>query len=525
MGSAVSGPVWSWPGGQVVQGARFGADRAGARAVRRHTLADAAARRHTGSNVMKVTLKLTGLLALVIILVVSAEAAFRVRREVAVFRADAERDHQLLGHAISAAFVHVWKTNGRRDALALLADADAADQRLQIRWLPASAERGAGPPEKVTRHVTTPPRSLTTYVPVVLDEHQLGTLGVSENLEGQQRYLTGAIWSVITIGAAAALGWIAVTWVVGSTVIGRPVHRLVECARRIGEGDFDARAQIRSRDELGELAAELAAMAANIAHAQKSLREETELRLQMAEQLRHADRLTTVGRLASGVAHELGTPLNVIHARAEMIESGETEEPANCARIIREQSVRITKIVRQLLDFARKRPAELQRSDLGGMARNVRELLASLARKRQVTIDLQTPEDGAVALVAPDQIEQVMTNVLVNAIQASPDGGAVHVEVFTAAAMSQRPGGVMRDCVVFRVSDDGPGISADVERHLFDPFFTTKEVGMGTGLGLSVSYGIVDEHDGWIEVSSPERGGATFTIYIPCDRKASPPIS
>jgi two-component system NtrC family sensor kinase len=472
---------------------------------------------------MKVTLKLTGLLALVIILVVSAEAAFRVRREVAVFRTDAERDHQLLGQAIAAAFVHVWRTRGKQEALTLLADADAADQRLKISWLPSD---GGGKPAtgRVTRHVEMAPRSLTTYVPVELDDREIGTLGVSENLEGQQRYLVGAVRSVSMIAVAMALGWIAVTWVVGTMVVGRPARRLVEYARRIGQGDFSARPQISSRDELGQLAAELELMAQNISQAQDSLREETELRLQMAEQLRHADRLTTVGRLASGVAHELGTPLNVIHARAEMIESGETDELTDCARIIREQSVRITKIIRQLLDFARKRPSELQRSDLGAMARSVGELLNSLARKRSITIDLQAPADGAFALVAPDQIEQVMTNVLVNAIQASPDGGCVRAEVFTSTATSLRPGGVSRDCVVFRVSDEGPGIPADIEPHLFDPFFTTKDVGKGTGLGLSVSYGIVDEHDGWIEVSSPEQGGATFTIYIPCNRKV-PPVS
>jgi signal transduction histidine kinase len=473
---------------------------------------------------MKVTLKLTGLLALVVLLVVGAEAGFRVQREMAVFRADAERDHQLLGQAVAAAFVHVWRTSGDKEALALLSDANAADPRTEVRWLPAETEGLQSMPDGVPRHVSTEPHSLTTYIPVAVDGHRVGVLGVSENLEGQQRYLKGAVWSVLTVAAATALGWIAVTWVVGSIVVGQPAHRLVERARQIGQGDFEPRLQHRRRDELAELGEELDIMAENIAQAQTRLRLETELRVQMAEQLRHADRLTTVGRLAAGVAHELGTPLNVIQARAEMIETGEADDPTDCARIVREQSVRITKIVRQLLDFARKRPAELEWSDLGAAARNAADLLASLAKKRGIVIDVEAPDAGPFAQVAPHAIEQVLTNVLVNAIQASPDNGCVRAEVFATTATSPRLG-MVRDCVVFRVSDQGPGIPADVEQHLFDPFFTTKDVGLGTGLGLSVSYGIVDEHEGWIEVSSSEEGGAAFTIFIPCNRKTPPAAS
>jgi signal transduction histidine kinase len=215
----------------------------------------------------------------------------------------------------------------------------------------------------------------------------------------------------------------------------------------------------------------------------------------------------------------MGTPLNVIDARAEMIEQAETDDVSACARVVRDQVKRITRIVRQLLDFARKRPLELEPCDFGATARGVAELLSSMARKRQVDIHVTAPEAGPIALAATGQIEQVLTNIVVNAVQASPEGGRVDVEVQRATATPPGPEGLSRECIVLRVSDQGPGIPPEAEPHIFDPFFTTKDVGLGTGLGLSVSYGIVDEYGGWIEASTREVGGASFTIYIPCNKE------
>src|SRR5208283_4365944 len=149
------------------------------------------------------------------------------------------------------------------------------------------------------------------------------------------------------IGALVAILSIAV---VGFTFVGRPMRRLVDKARRIGAGDLSGPLDLRQHDEIGVLAHEMNEMCDRLRAAQKKLAEETERRLAAGEQLRHADRLTTVGKLASGVAHELGTPLNVIEARASMIANGETtpEESVTCARAVVRGTERMTRIIRQL---------------------------------------------------------------------------------------------------------------------------------------------------------------------------------
>ncbi len=222
-------------------------------------------------------------------------------------------------------------------------------------------------------------------------------------------------------------------------------------------------------------------------------------------QLRHADRLNTIGKLASGVAHELGTPLNVVAGRAWMIASKRAagDDACRSADVIARQAERMTTIIKGLLDFARrggtrKAPVELRR-----LVRETATLLASLAEKSSVTIDV---EDGPpdVAWVNTSEVQQVLTNLVVNAIQAMPAGGRVHVALETR-------GKVVR----IKVRDEGEGIPPDVMPHIFDPFFTTKDVGVGTGLGLSVSYGIVRDHGGWIEAHSKPGEGAELVVCLP----------
>jgi signal transduction histidine kinase len=268
---------------------------------------------------------------------------------------------------------------------------------------------------------------------------------------------------------------------------------------------------LRQRDELGELAAEINLMCDRLA-AEQGARE------QATEQLRHADRLTTVGKLASGLAHELGTPLNVVRGRAKLIVDKEVEgeDVADSARIVVEQAERMTALIRQLLDFARPRQLQKAPLDVTGLGRRVCELVATIARKAEVT--LVPPDDDTTLLVDADdgQLTQVMTNLVVNALQATPSNGTVTIRTKT---VEQAPppyvGGSAREWVAIEVADTGKGIDEATRARVFEPFYTTKEVGEGTGLGLSVSWGIVREHGGWIDVASTPGNGSTFTVYLP----------
>jgi signal transduction histidine kinase len=188
-----------------------------------------------------------------------------------------------------------------------------------------------------------------------------------------------------------------------------------------------------------------------------------------------------------------------------MIARGDStgDEAQDDARVIFEQGERITRIIRQLLDFARAHKPSRAPHDLLKLCQRASALIEPLARKQGVTV--QVAGDPVVGPVDESQLHQVVMNLIVNAVQAQPDGGAVRVLVGES-----RPGWVS-----VSVEDDGPGIAEELRDRIFDPFFSTKDVGEGTGLGLSVSYGIVHEHGGRLEVSGAPSGGTCLTAILP----------
>jgi len=251
--------------------------------------------------------------------------------------------------------------------------------------------------------------------------------------------------------------------------------------------------------------------------AQKKLADETERRLAAGEQLRHADRLTTVGKLASGVAHELGTPLNVVSGRAKMIVRGQAVGPAvaESAQTIVEQSERMTQIIKQLLGFARRRQPQQKQESLRAIAERTLALLRHMAEKAGITFASLDGVPDPVVQVDTSMIEQALTNLVVNAIQAMPTGGTISVrlgaDVITPPADIEGP---VAEYAYVCVEDQGVGMTSEQMTHAFEPFFTTKDVGEGTGLGLSVAYGIVRDHGGWIGVASEIGKGSRFSIYL-----------
>jgi signal transduction histidine kinase len=243
-------------------------------------------------------------------------------------------------------------------------------------------------------------------------------------------------------------------------------------------------------------------------------------RIETLEQLRHADRLKTVGSLASGLAHELGTPLNVVSGRANLIASGQLtpEACSTSARIIKEQVLRMTTIIRQVLDFARRKSPQRTRMDLRSLAQQTLDMIAPLAEQHQAVLAFRACPEALRVRIEPEQIEQVIVNLITNAWQAMPQGGRIEVEV---QQQERRPPmephltTVPYACLT--VTDQGDGIREEDLLHIFDPFFTTKNTGLGTGLGLSISYGIVHDHEGWIEAANRSERGACFRVYLPLE--------
>jgi two-component system NtrC family sensor kinase len=227
------------------------------------------------------------------------------------------------------------------------------------------------------------------------------------------------------------------------------------------------------------------------------------------DDLRRVDRLATFGLLAAGVVHELGSTINAASIHAEVIANGEAvgEAARASARIVLQQLSRMTARLRRLLDFAEDAPPQRERTDIAALTRQVAELFIPLAGRRGITVRM--PPAGRVdADVDPMQVEQVIANLVLNAIQASPDGSAVHVAVRRGTDGDE---GTVR----IEVTDDGPGIAFEHRSRIFEPFFTTKDTSGGTGLGLAVADAIVRAHDGWIDLESEPGKGATFRIHLP----------
>ena len=233
------------------------------------------------------------------------------------------------------------------------------------------------------------------------------------------------------------------------------------------------------------------------------------------DQLRHADRLNVIGKLAAGMAHELGTPLNVIAGNAELLQTRRLppEKENKLIDTIQAQTKRMSRIIRQLLDFGRAAGASKAPIELNELAVMTKDLLTPAATDRGCAIHFEAEHASISILANAYEIEQVITNLVLNGMQAMPEGGDLHLRTAVESRVQESGTVASYACVV--VEDEGIGISAEDLPHIFDPFFTTKDVGEGTGLGLSITYGIVQDHGGFVEVSSRPHGGTSFKVLLP----------
>jgi two-component system NtrC family sensor kinase len=482
---------------------------------------------------MRLTRKFVFMLVVGIMLVLSASAVTRVQREVEFFDRDARRDAALSGSVIARAVEHVWRTEGENDALDLLADVMRHSRPWQIRfvWLEPHAPKERQPALALSelsavlaghpwsRRVEAGDGVTYTYVPVAVPDLRRGALEIRESLLDERRYIRATWLNTIFATLGLIVLCAVLVSVIGVVFVGRPTRALVGKVRRIGSGDLSGPLPARQKDELGEIASEVNAMCERLSEAHSRLEKEIEERIAAEQQLRHADRLMTVGKLASGMAHELGTPLNVVSGRGQMIANGESlgDEARQDARIIVEQTKRMTKIMRELLDFARPRPAQRAWVDLRAIGQQTLTLLSALARAHETELEV-TPGERAWANVDPGQMQQVFTNLVVNAIHAIDGSGTVRMAFrHTFEKPPADHGGPFGARLVVEISDTGRGMDPQIIPRIFEPFFTTKEVGEGTGLGLSVTHGIVREHGGFITVHSVLERGTTFAVHLPLE--------
>lgn len=314
--------------------------------------------------------------------------------------------------------------------------------------------------------------------------------------------------AILRIGLVSLVLVLLILTVVHRSVL-TPIRRLMAGVRAFGAGHPEP-IPVRGRDELSRLARAFNRMAQGLEEAQRQIQAETEAKLDLARQVRQAEKLAVVGRLASELAHEIGTPLNIISGRAEyLLQTLPPEDPqAVHLGTIVTQIDRISAIIRSLLDVVRPQKPEIQATDAVALLRQVLALVEPMARKQGLR--LKTALDPLAPIPAdPNQLQQVIINLLVNAIEATPPGGTIRLAAREAAPGAEGPG------VEIVVADSGPGIRAEDLPRIFDPFFTTKPAGQGTGLGLAISRDIVREHGGSLRVESRQGEGTTMIIRLP----------
>jgi two-component system NtrC family sensor kinase len=274
---------------------------------------------------------------------------------------------------------------------------------------------------------------------------------------------------------------------------------LTTAIEKAGMGDFSSIALPPKQDEVGVLINTFNKMETDL------IKRDEEL-LKKNEELLHSRKLASIGTLASGVAHELNNPLNNIYLAAQIL-AKETEQ-GNYPEIIQDtvkdifsQTLRVKRIVSDLLEFAREKPPELKKLTISSVIHDVLNQIKGLGETSGITFDLNVPENIEIN-ADRHLLEQVFINLFTNAIDAMDSRGTLTVDF-----------NLSKDTIQIAVSDTGKGIADKDLQRIFDPFFTTKE--RGTGLGLAIVYRIIEKHHGKIKVESRMNKGTTFTITLP----------
>ena len=228
-------------------------------------------------------------------------------------------------------------------------------------------------------------------------------------------------------------------------------------------------------------------------------------RKELEEQLRKTEQLAELGTLASGMAHEIGTPMNVILGRAEFLMRKTADDSTRKGlETIVTQVERITKIMNQLLSFARKRPLQRRPIDLSVTIKDILDVVQELLKKNKIQMEIDFDNNKRKVFADPDKMSQVLLNLVFNAVHAMSNGGTLRIGLQDSGNQIQ-----------LTVADTGCGIPQSYLSKVFDPFFTTKDIGEGTGLGLTVVHGIIQEHKGSISVKSEPEKGTKFVISLP----------
>jgi len=360
---------------------------------------------------------------------------------------------------------------------------------------------------------------ITAYEPIRdIDGRIIGMLYVG-TLEWPFLDLRNRVMATFAGLAGLCAGFLLVLLWLASATITRPLLNMVKATDTIAKGDLNHRVEIGSRDETGQLAAAFNRMTESLAQAnenlaqwgrmlEKRVEERTRELRETQDALVQSQKLASLGKMAAGVAHEINNPLTSITINAHLLleDRGPDDADRDALTLIAEETGRCAQIVKGLLEFARQTPSEASDADINDIVERTIQLLDKQASVRNVKIVRDLDKSLPLIVIDKNKIQQVVSNLVINACEAMPDGGTLTIE--TGLSDDRRQ-------IMLRVADTGVGIPKANMDQLFDPFFTTKS--HGTGLGLAVSYGIVRQRGGTINVESEVGRGSTFTVELPLE--------
>jgi len=310
---------------------------------------------------------------------------------------------------------------------------------------------------------------------------------VNDIITGSKKILAYSFFAVLLLAGA-------VSHFISQRIL-RSLRKIENLAKSISKGNFHRIEDVRSTDEMGALIDAINTMSEELGHRE--------------EQLIQAKKLASLGILTAGVAHELTNPLNnismIAQTYAELYDRLNAEQRVGFMQTIESETERIREIVKNLLDFAKPQKADLKPAEINDTVQTALKFLQNMIEISNVELNQNMTAGLPPVFIDRRQIQQVLVNLITNAIQAMPHSGVL----FVGTRPGKEPG-----VVEVTIKDNGKGIPPEYVPHIFDPFFSTKGEG-GTGLGLSVSYGIVKNHQGEIRVESKVGVGTTFTIELP----------
>jgi len=356
------------------------------------------------------------------------------------------------------------------------------------------------------------------------DQTVLGVLDVQMSLaetdaqvrQGRSFLIFSALITFVLLAAA--------TWVFVFFVVHKPVRTLIKGTQELSSGRLDYNIPLERGDELGNLVRAFNTMATDLKLAKAELVEwsntlEEKVERKTAElssvqsQILHMEKMASLGKLSSMIAHELNNPLAGILTYARLtqkrlggddLDEKRLEAMRTDVQLIADEAKRCGDIVKNLLFFARGQSGQYKQADINEIITKSIKLIQHNLDLHEIKLDVTLPETQVLATCEQNQMQQAILALLMNAIEAMSDGGKLGI------TLSRE-----NSTVVVRISDTGTGISEQDQQRIFEPFFTTKEEGHGTGLGLSIVYGIVRSHEGTITVNSEPGKGSIFTIRIP----------